>query len=113
MNERAAQWWDPRTWLAFAFWELHTILKGYSGDAYAAWSATGFLIVVEILALGALSSAWSVYHGRRLNDHYIFIVALAVIILNVGAAWGGNKRRRRLHRCLRAIQCQLKLGAAL
>lgn len=98
MKAQRAQWWDPRTWLAFAFWELRTILKGYQGDDLADWSATGFLIVVEILGLGALSSAWAVYHERRLIDHYIYIVALAVFILNVGAAWGGNKRWQRLRK---------------
>jgi ABC-type transport system involved in cytochrome c biogenesis permease subunit len=64
VKAQPAQWWDPRTWLAFAFWELRTILKGYQGDDLADWSATGFLIVVEILGLGALSSALAVYHER-------------------------------------------------
>jgi hypothetical protein len=56
MKARTARWWDPRTWLA-AFWELYTIFKGFSGDGMAAWNATGILIVVEILGLGALMSA--------------------------------------------------------
>jgi hypothetical protein len=96
MSGRSARWWDPRTWFAFAFWELRTIFKGYYDDGLSEWKATGVMIVVEILALGALTSAWSVYHQRRLVDHYIYLVALLVVILNVGAALGGNKHRRRL-----------------
>jgi hypothetical protein len=113
MKERAGKWWDPRTWLAFAFWELHSMLKGYSGDTYAAWSATGFLIVVEILGLGALTSAWAVYHERRLMDHYIYIVALAVVILNVGSAWGGNKRRQRLRKEFESYPMPIKIGGGV
>lgn len=113
MKERVANWWDPRTWLAFAFWELRTILKGYQGDEMADWSATGFLIVVEILALGALSSAWSVYHERRLIDHYIYIVALVVFVLNVGAAWGGNKRWRQLRKEFENYPRAIKIGGGI
>jgi hypothetical protein len=98
MTARAAKWWDPRTWLAFAFWELRTIFKGYSGDGLSDWKATGVIMAVETLGLGAITSAWSVYHERRLIDHYIYIVALGVFILNVGAGWGGNKRWQRLYR---------------
>lgn len=96
MKARHAQWWDPRTWLTFAFWELHTIFKGYYDDGLSEWKATGVMIVVEILALGALASAWSVHREQRLMDHYIYVVALAVVILNAGAAFGGGKRRHRL-----------------
>ena len=82
--------------MGFAFWELRTIFKGYTGEGLADWNATGVVIVVEILGLGALSSAWSIYHERRLPDHYIYIIALAVVILNGGAAWGGKRHWRRL-----------------
>jgi uncharacterized membrane protein YidH (DUF202 family) len=113
MKGRFAHWWDPRTWLAFAFWELRTILKGYQGDDMADWSATGFLIVVEILGLGALSSAWSVYHERRLIDHDLLLITLGVLILNVGAAWGGNKRRQRLHREFESYPMPIKIGGGV
>jgi hypothetical protein len=99
--------------LAFAFWELRTILKGYQGDEMAGWSATGFLIVVETLGLGALSSAWSVYHERRLIDHYIYIVALAVFIMNVGAAWGGNKRWQRLRKEFESYPRPIRIGGGV
>jgi hypothetical protein len=113
MKARGAKWWDPRTWLAFAFWELRTILKGYQGEEMADWSATGFLIVVEILALGALSSAWSVYHEQRLIDHYIYTVALVVLVLNVGTAWGGSKRWQRLRREFESYPKQIRIGGGV
>ena len=113
MKAQRAQWWDPRTWLAFAFWELCTILKGYQGEDLADWSATGFLIVVEILGIGALSSAWAVYHERRLIDHYIYIVALAVFILNVAAAWGGNKRWQRLRKEFESYPRPIRIGGGV
>jgi hypothetical protein len=113
VKAQRAKWWDPRTWLAFAFWELRTILKGYQGDDLADWSATGFLIVVEILGLGALSSAWSVYHERRLSDHYMLPVTLGVLILNIGAAWGGNKRWQRLHKEFESYPMPIKIGGGV
>ena len=113
MKTQPAQWWDPRTWLAFAFWELRTILKGYQGDDLADWSATGFLIVVEILGLGALTSAWAVYHERRLIDHYMLPVTLGVLILNVGAAWGGNKRWQRLCKEFDSYPMPIKIGGGV
>jgi hypothetical protein len=113
MKERAAKWWDPRTWLAFAFWELHTIFKGYSGDGMAAWNATGIIIVVEILGVGALTSAWAVYHERRLIDHYIHIVALVELAPKVAAAGGGASAGSDSAKSLRAIQDQLGFAAGL
>ena len=113
VKTQAAQWWDPRTWLAFAFWELHSIFKGYSREGMAAWNATGIMIVVEILGLGAVTSAWAVYHERRLIDHYIYIVGLAVFILNGGAAWGGNKRWRRLGREFESYPKPIRIGGGI
>jgi hypothetical protein len=110
MKVRDVRWWDPRTWLAFAFWVLRTIFKGYCGDGLADWNATGVIIVVEILGLGALTSAWSIYHGQRLFDHYIYIVALAVVTLNAGAAWGGNKRWQRLRGEFESYSKPIKIG---
>lgn len=89
------------------------MLKSYSGDAYAAWQATGILIVVEILALGALTSAWEVYRQRRLMDHYLLPVALAVIFLNVRAALSGNKRREQLSREFDNYPLPVKIGGGL
>jgi hypothetical protein len=99
--------------LAFAFWELRTIFKGYSGDGLSEWKATGVIIVVETLGLGALTSAWAVYHERRLIDHSIYIVAVAVLILNVGAAWGGNKRRQRLCREFESYPKPIRIGGGV
>jgi hypothetical protein len=113
MKARAAKWWDPRTWLAFAFWELRTIFKGYSGDGMSEWKATGVIIVVEFLGLGALTSAWSIYHERRLPDHYMYIVAVAVFILNVGAAWGGNRRWQRLSREFESYPKPIRIGGGV
>jgi hypothetical protein len=113
VKAQPAKWWDPRTWLAFAYWELRTILKGYSGDDLSDWQATGVIIVVEFLGLGALTSAWSIYHERRLPDHYMFIVAMAVLILNVGAAWGGNKRRQRLCREFECYPKPIKIAGGV
>ena len=79
----------------------------------ADWSATGFLIVVEILGLGALTSAWAVYHERRLTDHYMFPVTLVVFVLNVGAAWGGNKRRQRLYKEFESYPMPIKIGGGV
>jgi hypothetical protein len=30
MKAPRARWWDPRTWLAFMFWELRTIARAVS-----------------------------------------------------------------------------------
>jgi hypothetical protein len=111
MKVRAARWWDPRTWLAFAFWELRTIFKGYSGDGLADWKATGVIMVVETLGLGAITSAWAVYHERRLIDHSIYIMALAVFILNVVAAWVETSAGSDFSETLKVTQNQLKLVA--
>jgi hypothetical protein len=113
MKARAAKWWDPRTWLAFVFWELRTIFKGYSGDGLSDWKATGVIIVVQILGLGAITDAWAVYHERRLIDHSIYIIALAVLMLNVGAAWGGNKRWQRLFRDFESYPKPIKIGGGV
>lgn len=79
----------------------------------AAWNATGIMIVVEILGLGAVTSAWAVYHERRLIDHYIYIVGLAVLVLNVGAAWGGNKRWQRLGGEFESYAKPIKIGGGI
>ena len=63
--------------------------------------------------LGALTSAWSVYHERRLIDHYIYIVALAVFILNIGAVWGGNKRWQRLCREFESYPKPIRIGGGV
>jgi len=89
------------------------MIKGYSGDAYAAWNATGIMIVVEILGLGALTSACGVYHERRLINHYIYIVALVVLVLNVGAASGGNNRRQQLSLDFEGYPMPIKIGGGI
>jgi hypothetical protein len=70
-------------------------------------------MVVETLGLGAITSAWAVYPERRLIDHSIYIVALAVFILNVGAAWGGNKRWQRLYREFESYPKPIRIGGGV
>src|ERR1700679_518780 len=54
MNSRSARWWDPRTWLAFAHWELRTIFNAYSNDGLSDLKAAAVIGMVEILAFGAV-----------------------------------------------------------
>jgi hypothetical protein len=94
-----ARWWDPRTWLAFMFWELRTISGAISNDGLADWKATGIIVVFEILAIVGLTNATAVYLGRRLIDKgspFIFLVAFAVAFINVPAALGKFRRWHRL-----------------
>jgi hypothetical protein len=99
MKARRAQWWDPRTWLAFMFWELRTIAKAISDDGLSDWKATGTIVIFEILAIVGLTNAAAVYLGRRLIEKgtpFIFVVAFAVTFINIPAALGKFKRWRRL-----------------
>jgi hypothetical protein len=100
----AARWWDPRTWLAFMFWELQTIAKALSDDGLSDWKATATIVVFEILAIVGLTNATAVYLGRRLIDKgspFIFLVAFAVAFINLPAALG---RFRRWHKLGREFQ---------
>lgn len=97
MKARRAQWWDPRTWLAFMFWELRTIFAAIRDDGWSDWKAAVVITVVEILGVGALTDAVSVYLGRSLIDRsnpYLYIFPLVVALLNTKAALGKNKRCR-------------------
>ena len=99
MAMHTARWWDPRTWLAFMFWELRTISGAISDDGLADWKATGIIVVFEILAIVGLTNATAVYLGRRLIDKgspFIFLVAFAVAIVNTPAILGKRKRWDRL-----------------
>ena len=80
MKARLAQWWDPRTWLAFMFWELRTIAGAVSNDGLSDWKATATIVIFEILAIVGLTDATSVYLGRRLIDKgspFVYLVAFA------------------------------------
>jgi len=99
MKAPRARWWDPRTWLAFMFWELRTIARAISDDGLADWKATGTIVIFEILAIVGLTNAAAVYLGRRLIDKgspFIFLVSFAVAIVNTPAILGKRKRWDRL-----------------
>lgn len=57
MKTSRTRWWDPRTWLAFMFWELRTIAGAISDDGLADWKATGTIVIFEILAVVGLADA--------------------------------------------------------
>ena len=99
MKARLAQWWDPRTWLAFMFWELRTIARAISDDGLSDWKATGTIVIFEILAIVGLTDATAVYLGHRLIDKgspFIFLVGFAIVVINIPAAVGKHKRWDRL-----------------
>lgn len=99
MAMRTARWWDPRTWLAFMFWELRTIAEAVSDDGLSDWKATGTIVIFEILAIVGLTDATSVYLGRRLIDKgssFVILVAFAVAFINTPAALGKFGRWHRL-----------------
>ncbi len=99
MKARLAQWWDPRTWLAFMFWELRTIARTISDDGLSDWKATGTIVIFEILAIVGLTNATAVYLGRRLigkGSPFIFLVGFAVAFINIPAALGKFRRWHRL-----------------
>lgn len=114
MNSRSARWWDPRTWLAFAHWELRTIFNAYSNDGLSDLKAAAVIGMVEILAFGAVTSAWSVYHGRRLIDHStIYLVALIVAVLNSRVAFGRSKRWHRLYKDFDSYPAPIRIGGGV
>jgi hypothetical protein len=94
-------WLDPRTWLAFMFWELRTIAAVVSGEDLADWKAVGVIVVFEILAVVGLTNAAAVYLGRQLihrGSPYIFLVAFAVAAVNAPAILGKHDRWNRCSR---------------
>jgi hypothetical protein len=99
MKEPCVRWWDPRTWLAFMFWELRTIYAALGGASSSDWKATVVIAVFEILAIVGLTNAAAVYLGRRLIDKgspFIFLVGFAVALVNTPALLGKHKRWDRL-----------------
>jgi hypothetical protein len=57
---KSAHWWDPRTWLAFMFWELRLIFEAFAKDGLSDWKATAVIAVFEILAIVGLTNAAAV-----------------------------------------------------
>lgn len=99
MAMRTARWWDPRTWLAFMFWELRTIFAAFSDDGLADWKAAAVIALFEFLAIVGITNATAVYLGRRLiekGSSFIFLVGLAVAIINTPAILGNHRRWNRL-----------------
>jgi len=99
MNVRTAQWWDPRTWFAFLFWELRTIFAAFGNDDSSEWKAAVVIIVFEILVLVGLTNAIAVHLGRRLmtkGSPFIFLVGFAVATVNIPLVVGKYRRWQRL-----------------
>jgi hypothetical protein len=99
MATLTARWWDPRTWLAFMFWELQRIFSAISNDGLSDWKAAVSIAIFEILTIVGLANATSIYLGRRLIDKgspFIFLVVFAVAIINTPAMIGKFSRWRRL-----------------
>jgi hypothetical protein len=105
MAKRTARWWDPRTWLAFMFWELQRIFAAISNDGLSDWKAAVSIAIFEILAIVGLANATAVYLGRRLIDKgspFIFLVAFTVALINTPALIG---KFRRWHRLSMEFEC--------
>ena len=99
MKAQCAHWWDPRTWIAFAFWELRTIFAAIRDDGLSEWKATVVIVVAEIFTIVGLTNAVAVYLGRRLiygSSPYILVVGVVVGLANLKAVFGKNKRWNRL-----------------
>lgn len=99
MKAQRARWWDPRTWLAFMYWELRSIARAISDDGLWDWKAIVTIVIFEILAIVGLTNATAVYLGRRLIDKgspFIFLVGFAVALVNTPAMMGKHRRWDRL-----------------
>ena len=99
MSKRTAHWWDPRTWLAFMFWELRTIFSAFADDGLSDWKSTAVIVVFEILAIVGLTNAAAVYLGHRLIDKgspFIFLVAIAIAITNTPGILSKHRRWNEL-----------------
>ncbi len=99
MAMHTARWWDPRTWLAFMFWELRTIFAAFSDDDLSDWKATAVIVVFEIVAIVGLTNAAAVYLGRKLIEKggpFIFLVGFAVVIINTPAMLSNHRRWKTL-----------------
>jgi hypothetical protein len=80
---RHAQWWDPRTRLAFIFWELRTIFAAVRNDGQSDWKAMVIIVVFEILAIVGLTDAAAVYlgpHGCAADKRRWFISIVAPLV---------------------------------
>jgi hypothetical protein len=96
---RRAQWWDPRTWLAFMYWELRTIFAAIAGDSWSDWKAIVVIVLFEFLAIVGLTDAAAVHLGRRLIDKgspFIALVGIGVALVNTPAILGERKRWDKL-----------------
>ena len=99
--------------MAFAFWELRTIFAAIRDDGWSDWKATLVIIALEILGIGTLPDAISVYMGHRIIDESIpllFIVALVVALLNIKALIGKNKRWNRLSGEFESYSKPIRIG---
>lgn len=113
---RSARWWDPRTWLAFMFWELRTIFAAISNDSLSEWKAAVSIVVFEIVAIVGLTNATAVYLGRRLiqkGSPFIFLVGFAVAIVNTPALIGRFKRWNRLSKEFESYSSRARIAGGI
>jgi hypothetical protein len=111
---RQVHWWNPRTWLAFAFWELQTMFAAMSNDGLSGWKAAVVIATAEFLAIFAVADAVSVRVGRRLIDGYlIYVVGFAVATLNLRAAIGANNPSKRYCTEFESYSAPIRIGGAI
>lgn len=111
-----ARWWDPRTWLAFMFWELRTIFAALYDDGLSDCKATVVIVVVEICAIVGLTNAAAVYLGRRLIDTsspFIFLVAFAVALVNTPAVLGKHRRWNKFSTEFESYSAPIRIGGGI
>jgi hypothetical protein len=116
MAMRTARWWDPRTWLAFMFWELRTMFAAVRDDGQSDWKAMIIIVIFEILAMFALTDAAAVYLGRRFIDKgspLIYLLAFAIAVLNTPAIVGKHRHWDRLGTEFEGYPTFIRLGGAI
>jgi hypothetical protein len=99
MKARRAQWWDPRTWLAFMFWELRTMFAAIRNDGQDDWKAMVIIVVFEIAVMFALTDGAAVYLGHRFIDNgnpFLYLAGFAILVANTPAIVGKHRRWDRL-----------------
>jgi hypothetical protein len=115
MKARRAQWWDPRTWLAFMFWELRSIFATFD-DGLSDWKAAVSIIIFEIFAIVGLTNAAAVYLGRKLIEKgspFILLVCFGVAIVNTPAVVGKLRRWRKLSAEFETYSAPTRIGGRI
>jgi hypothetical protein len=113
MKPKRSQWLDPRTWMAFAHWEVRTIFAAISDDGLSDWKAAVIITALELLGMAALTDALSVYLGRRLihkSSPYLYLVGFLLIVLNIKGILGKDGRWNRLNSEFESYSAPVRLG---